>query len=204
MYNIYLDTETTGLNPGQICQLAYIITDDELKIIRGKVFYFSVDYVEQEAENVHGFSVEKLKYLSGGKVFGNYIDEISGDINNNTIIAHNVEFDSKFLQKEFFRYGRIYKPYTTVCTVKLFTDILKIPSKYGRGYKYPKLEEVMKYYKLDINKVKYLCNNIFKCEGNVGLHDSMLDTTILYLCHKIYNEYTYMGKSVVHEMFRLK
>ena len=56
---LYFDTETTGVRPGQICQLSYIIQDTSG--VSAKNFFFSVDYVEQGASAVHGFSVQKLR-----------------------------------------------------------------------------------------------------------------------------------------------
>ena len=74
---IYLDTETTGLRPGQICQLSYVIQDGQQ--VRGKNFFYTVDAVEYGAFMVHGFSVEKLKSLSKGKRFSDSILEVKED-----------------------------------------------------------------------------------------------------------------------------
>ena len=43
---LMFDTETTGLRPGQICQLSYIVIDNSTKPYKvyGKNFFFSVDY----------------------------------------------------------------------------------------------------------------------------------------------------------------
>jgi hypothetical protein len=74
---IIFDTETTGLKPGQICQLSYIVAQD--KKIEGKNFFFKVDYIEPAAQRVHGYSVIDLQKLSGGKDFRYYHPEIAGD-----------------------------------------------------------------------------------------------------------------------------
>ena len=63
---LYFDTETMGLYPGRIIQLAYILDDGENAV--GKNFYFAVDYIEPSATAVHGITVEKLRVLSGGKI----------------------------------------------------------------------------------------------------------------------------------------
>ncbi|MBQ9709781.1 MAG: hypothetical protein IJV67_04100 [Clostridia bacterium] len=55
---LFFDTETTGLMPGRIVQLSYVMqTANE---VRAKNFFFAVDYVEPSAQAVHGFSPQKL------------------------------------------------------------------------------------------------------------------------------------------------
>ena len=63
---IYLDTETTGLCPGNICQLSYVLQTE--KEVKAKNFYFAVDNVEYGAYSVHGLSPEILYKLSNGRV----------------------------------------------------------------------------------------------------------------------------------------
>ena len=63
---LYFDTETTGLYPGEICQLSYIMQDKGG--VSAKNFYFAVDFVEYGALKVHGLTAEKLNetVLHGG------------------------------------------------------------------------------------------------------------------------------------------
>ena len=75
---LYLDTETTGLYPGNICQLSYAMQDKSG--VRAKNMFFSVDKVDYGAYLVHGFSVAKLKTLSKGLRFADRFDEINADI----------------------------------------------------------------------------------------------------------------------------
>ena len=74
---LFFDTETTGLFPGRIIQLSYIMTDGETTI--AKNFFFGVSFIEPSATKVHGFTVEKIQKLSGGKTFSCDIDEIYDD-----------------------------------------------------------------------------------------------------------------------------
>ena len=56
---VYLDTETTSLNPGQICELSIIHEEgNELKL--AKNYFFKVESIDTGAESVHGFSKEKI------------------------------------------------------------------------------------------------------------------------------------------------
>ncbi len=60
MKMIFFDTETTGIRPGNICQLSYILVDTSYKPTKtiGKNIFFTVDYVEPSAQDVHGFSID--------------------------------------------------------------------------------------------------------------------------------------------------
>ena len=93
---LFFDTETTGLLPGRIIQLSYIMTDGENTV--AKNFFFGVSYIEPSAQAVHGFSVEKLAVLSNGHTFSTDIEEIYDDfLSADLIVAHNDKFDIGFL-----------------------------------------------------------------------------------------------------------
>ena len=67
----FLDTETTGLHPGHIAQLTYILTDDDLQIQKTENLFFKIPEgsMEEGAQEVHKLSEEKLQELSNGKSF---------------------------------------------------------------------------------------------------------------------------------------
>ena len=100
---LFFDTETTGVKPGSICQLSYILVDTSTKPQKtiGKNIFFTVDEMEPEAERIHGFSLEKLYELSEGMYFEDlYADFINDFLEADFIIGHNVQFDIKFLKHE--------------------------------------------------------------------------------------------------------
>ena len=83
---LIFDTETTSLFSGKICQLSYLIIDNWISI--AKNFYFKVNYVEPDAQLIHGLSVDMLNNLSNNKRFFEYSDEVKSDFESvNTIIA---------------------------------------------------------------------------------------------------------------------
>lgn len=178
MRTVIFDTETTDIYPGDICQIAYIVIDNGIK---AKNYYFEVDYINPSAERVHGLSVEKLKLLSGGRRFSDYVDEIERDFCNADIIAgHNVSFDIKFLKEEFKRCDRTFIYDREFCTMKHFTNICKIKKNDGR-YKYPRLEELIKFLgiedKMIVDKTVALFNSLEN-----DYHDARFDTVATYLC----------------------
>ncbi len=174
---VYLDTETTGLRPGQICQLSYVIqTKDSVK---AKNFFFTVDFVEYGAFMVHGFSVDSLRVLSGGKRFIDHIDEIKTDLEQaDLVVAHNCSFDMMFLRAEFEKFGvplYIKKEY---CSMKNMTPVCKIAGRRA-GYKYPKLSEMTAYFRISDHEVGLTSKELFG--EKASFHDARFDTTALFL-----------------------
>ena len=178
MRTVIFDTETTDLYPGDICQISYIIFDNGIK---ARNFYFEVDKMSPSAERVHGLSIEKLKELSGGKRFKDCADEIYRDFSNlNIISGHNVSFDIKFLREEFKRLDLRLSYEREFCTMKHFTNICKIVKNDGT-YKYPRLEELIKFFNISDKEIEDKTKELFNVTGN-DYHDARYDTTATYLC----------------------
>ena len=101
MYEVFLDTETTGLSfkdGHRIVEIACIETKD--LIATGKVFHKLINpkrSVPQEAFQVHGFSQE---FLSDKEIFEQIADEFLNFFKNKKIIIHNASFDLSFLDGE--------------------------------------------------------------------------------------------------------
>ena len=101
MYEIFLDTETTGLSPNdrhRIVEIACIETNDLLptKRIFHKILNPQRD-VPEGAFKVHGFSTE---FLKNKETFNKVADEFLEFIKNKRIIIHNASFDLGFLNHE--------------------------------------------------------------------------------------------------------
>ncbi len=101
MYEIFLDTETTGLSfkeGHRVVEIACIETKD--LIPTGKVFHKLINpkrSVPMEAFKVHGFSEE---FLKDKDTFGMIADEFLNFVKDKKIIIHNAPFDLGFLDGE--------------------------------------------------------------------------------------------------------
>lgn len=178
---LFFDTETTGVKPGSICQLSYILVDTSTKPQKtiGKNIFFTVDEMEPEAERIHGFSLEKLYELSEGMYFEDlYADFINDFLEADFIIGHNVQFDIKFLKHELLGLGEFFEPNNVFCTMKYYKDICKILRPTG-DYKNPKLEEVIKHLNITDSEISETANKYFQGSGNY--HDARFDTAATYL-----------------------
>lgn len=177
---LFFDTETTGLYPGRIIQLSYILADGVS--LKAKNFFFAVEYIEPSASAVNGFTVEKLAELSQGRTFSWDIDEIYDDFAAaDLIVAHNVAFDVNFLIAEFSYQDRKFRYKEEFDTMKYFTPKMKLERTSHRGYKYPKLSEVCEFLDVYPYDVTRASGKIFG-ETAVAAHDARYDATALYLC----------------------
>lgn len=175
---LFLDTETTGLAPGNICQLSYVMQSDSGVI--AKNMFFKVDHVPKEAVAIHGFSAEKLKVLSNGLTFKDRIEEIEKDFSQaNVIVAHNFSFDYSFLREEFLRQNKVFTYSKSYCSMKSTVPVCKLKRPNSAGFKYPKLSELCEFLGIKDKQILKTAVNLFgsKC----GYHDARFDTTAVYL-----------------------
>lgn len=175
---IYLDTETTALRPGQICQLSYIMQTE--RTVNSKNFFFTVDGVEFGAYKVHGFSQEKLSIFSSGKRFGDHVAEIEEDLcKADVLISHNTAFDFMFLRAEFERVGRIFTVNNEFCSMKKSTPVCKLLRSDNITYKYPKLNELTAYFDIKDWQIRNQSEKLFGFESD--FHDARFDATAVFL-----------------------
>ena len=101
MYEVFLDTETTGLSfkdGHKVVEIACVETKD--LIATGKIFHKILNpkrTMPEEAFKIHGFSDE---YLTDKETFDQIADEFLDFIKNKKIIIHNAPFDLGFLDGE--------------------------------------------------------------------------------------------------------
>lgn len=175
---LYFDTETSGLYPGQICQLSYVMQERENST--AKNFFFTVDSVEYSAYMVHGFSAEKLFNLSNGKRFFDFFDEINADFSRaDLVVSHNTAFDFMFMRAEYERLGEIFSVKDEFCSMKKMTPVCKLPRNKGVGYKYPKLSELCAHFGITDREIAITSQKLFGASAN--FHDARFDTTAVYL-----------------------
>lgn len=184
---LIFDTETTSVKPGHICQLSYILIDASTKpqTTTGKNFFFTVDEMDEGAEAIHGFSLEKLYELSNGQEFLDFVTEFMPDFfNADFIIGHNVQFDIKFLKHELqqlWEAGVIdttWEPKNTFCTMAYYKNICNILNPNG-NVKNPKLSEVIDYLGITEAQIASKADELFEGSGNY--HDARFDTAATYL-----------------------
>lgn len=158
--NLFFDTETTGIwNYGidmthdsqpNVVQIGAVLCDDG-GIIRAEID--AIVYPECEippgASNVHGISTDLADKVGIGR---NSAAQIMADLISlsDRVVAHNLDFDVKVMRRLFWQAGINTDPFDgkeAACTMKLSTDILRLPSPRKKtGFKWPSLSEAHKYF----------------------------------------------------------
>ena len=101
MFEIVLDTETTGLSTAEkhkIVEIGCIELDNQIPT--NKIFHKYINpqrSVSEDAYKVHGYSDE---FLSDKKIFSEIYKDFLNFIKNKKIIIHNAPFDLSFLNYE--------------------------------------------------------------------------------------------------------
>lgn len=193
---IYFDTETTGLKPGAITQLAFIREDSSNNIIETSNEFFKVPTVYEasalDASKITGLTPELLENLSGGQTFYDKAEYYFEVFSGGSQVAHNIKFDEKFLKEELSRCGFNLVFSNPIDTMQLFRPICKIPKAYSRGssiYKNPKLSEVAEYYNMNFENVLAYAKKLFAdTRGDIDYHDARFDTTVMYVACKLRGE----------------
>jgi len=106
MREIVLDTETTGLDPGEGHRLNEIGCVELINHLpTGRVYHTYINPerdVSLEASNISGLKTDFLKPFP---VFAKVVDEFLSFIEDDRLVIHNAPFDLKFLNAEFNRLG---------------------------------------------------------------------------------------------------
>lgn len=156
-----IDTETGGLfdftrpadAPGQprLACLALLRCTPTWAITSREVFYVRPDGWEMTPEVVaiNGLTTEFL--TKHGRPIAEVLDAYEEAINEGrAIAAFNAQFDTKVLRAELRRAGRPdrFEETPNVCLMRKTIGICRLPKKTGSGYKFPKLAEAMRHFKL--------------------------------------------------------
>jgi len=160
MRRIVLDTETTGLEPGEghrIIELAGL----ELTGRRptGRHFHRFLNperAIDIAATQVHGMTVEDL---ADKPRFADVAEEFLEFVQGAELLIHNAPFDVAFLNAELALLGR--PPVDSVCTV---TDTLMLAREMHPGKK---------------NSLNALCERYAVDHSRRTLHGAMLDAQLL-------------------------
>lgn len=106
MREIVFDTETTGLDPGSGDRVVEIGCVELLNMVpTGECFHTYLNperEMGQGAQRVHGLSTE---FLADKPLFGEVAEDFLGFIGESQLVAHNAEFDMRFINAELGNIG---------------------------------------------------------------------------------------------------
>ena len=168
MYEVFLDTETTGLSfreGHKIVEIACIETKD--LIPTGNVFHKLLNprrSVPDSAYKIHGFSEE---FLKNKETFDQVADELLSFVREKKIVIHNAPFDLGFLDGELssIKKDKINK--------KLVIDSLEVARNKFPGTS-NSLDALCKKFNIDLSR-RTKHNALLDCELLREVYINLLD-----------------------------
>lgn len=162
MRQIVLDTETTGLDPGQghrIIEIGCVELVDRKLTGRHYHQYINPDReVEAGAIEVHGITNDMLK---DKPLFAQIADDFLDFIRGAELVIHNAPFDIGFLDSEFKYLARNTPKIASICGV---VDTLVMARQKHPGQR---------------NSLDALCSRYYVDNSQRDLHGALLDAEIL-------------------------
>ncbi len=177
---LFFDTETTGIlkdeygnttSNGSMIQLAYRKLEDSKKIDEN-LFFMTDTEIEVGSMAVHWIYPKLLEEKSGWK----YLDDearqkLSIIMNENIIVAHNIDFDRDVLGKEGISYT--YKQIDTLKVAKVLWSEWVLQNSKGKDPEYVNLQYLRYFFEL------YEINDADWVEECTTAHDAFGDVVVL-------------------------
>ena len=116
---VVFDTETTGLEPGHILQLAFVVVRGNGEVLEDYTTYVKRRFWRPGplgAHHVHGIT---RRHLRSGVAIGEALDRLEQACSGALPVAHNAAFDLTFLRTESDRLGRQLRMEPTLCSLRL-------------------------------------------------------------------------------------
>lgn len=161
MRQIFLDTETTGLNPNQghrIIEIAAIEIQNRQQTNNRFHAYLNPERdIDPAAQEVHGISME---FLQDKPFFIDISEEFLSFIGDAEVIIHNAPFDVGFINMEL---GKIGDKKIEECCLEI-TDSLKLAKEIRPGQR---------------NSLDALCRAYGINNSQRSLHGALLDAELL-------------------------
>ena len=161
MRQIFIDTETTGLEPRLGHRIIEIGAVEMLsRRLTGRRFHYYLNperEIEEGALQVHGLTAE---FLQDKRKFCDVVHELLEFIDGAELIMHNASFDVAFLDHEL---GLAELPQLTKCC-RSVTDTLKMAKELYPGKK---------------NSLDALCERYEVDNSRRALHGALLDAELL-------------------------
>jgi DNA polymerase III subunit epsilon len=135
---LILDTETTGLGPGEIIQIAIIDQTGQSLL---NTFVKPVDPIPTEATSIHGITSELCEFAPTWAVVR---EQVLSIIANKNLLVYNANFDRKMMHFSDEAAGLEYFNYREhanwACVMQAYAERRKVPGPYG-GWRWHKLTE---------------------------------------------------------------
>lgn len=176
------DTETTGIynfkakpedqSQPNLVQIAWGLDNEEDAVEWSEFIIYPDGWeIPSSATAIHGITTKMAR--EHGAPLEEVLTIFTEAFNKaTTIIAHNLNFDYNVMRSVYLRKGIAFPSIEgkgRYCTMLASMNILKLPSQWGSGYKWPKLDE----------SYRFLVDE----KGFEGAHDALNDVKA---CREVY------------------
>jgi len=165
-----LDTETTGLHDGEICQIAII---DEV----GKVWFNNLvktkEPIPADATAIHGITDEMVADAPTWELIAPVIENF---LRNKLVVVYNAVYDRKMMHKSNERWNMPkyeWKEHSTfVCAMEAFAEFYGDWNNYHKSYRWQRLAHAARYCGVD---VKNAHDALADCQMTLAVVNYMLE-----------------------------
>ncbi len=170
--NLFLDTESNGMKPEQVCQLAVLA--ENAGVLTGYNWFWPVSCMNPYALKKHGFSRRKLLQLADGRTFTDDEADVAALLRTGRIYGHNISSDMHALRMM----GLDTRNLPTFDTMAHFSRCVGALGRDGKPKK-ASLSETAAHYGVTGADVEGICREIFRTRGHA--HDARFDAAMTYL-----------------------
>lgn len=143
-----LDTETTGLHDGEICQIAIVDQD-------GKAWFNNLvktkEPIPSDATDIHGITDEMVKDAPTWQDISSVLETF---LKNRLVVVYNATYDRKMMHKSAERWDMPkydWKEHSTfICAMQAFAEFYGDWNNYHKSYRWQTLSHAARYCGYDV------------------------------------------------------
>lgn len=141
---IILDTETTGLKRGEICQIAIVRSDGKVLL---DTLVRTVSPIPQDATRVHGITDEMTL---DSPTWKEIIPVVFRLVEGRDLVVYNAIYDRKMMHQSSEAHGLAKTEWKELadwwCAMEMFAEIYGEYDSYRGSYRWQKLSDAAAYY----------------------------------------------------------
>lgn len=170
-----LDTETTGLHDGEICQIAIIDQHSKVwfnNLVRTK------DPIPADATAIHGITDDMVKDAPTWEILSPVLENF---LRSRLVVVYNATYDRKMMHKSAERWAMPkveWKEQTTfICAMEAFAEFYGDWNNYHKSYRWQRLAHAARYCGYD---VKNSHDALADCQMTLAVVQYMLENPELH------------------------
>jgi DNA polymerase III epsilon subunit-like protein len=141
---VFLDTETTGLDIPEACEIAVINTDGTVLL---NTLIRPVGFITASACDIHGINDAMVEYAP---TFGQVWERLGPILANRLVVIYNANFDVDVLITSAYRRGMQIPPINAVCAMELYAQFHGEWNHYYNNWRWQRLGVALRQCKIQL------------------------------------------------------